>query len=240
VRSATQRLRWIPPGRFLMGLPDRQGEPFRDGAPVHSVVIARGFWLFDTPCTQALFKEVTDENPSRFKSRARPVESVSFQDIETFLAALNALIPGFYLPSEAQWEYACRAGTKNATHDADLGGMESHAALNRIAWYSHSSDAGFDTHGEAGTRPVGLKAPNPWGLYDMLGNVWEWCEDNWHARFEGAPVDGSAWFDIAVEDRVVRGGSWSGAAGDIRATSRDHVEPGYRDDDIGLRCLRFD
>jgi formylglycine-generating enzyme required for sulfatase activity len=117
-----QRLRWIPPGRFLMGSP--KGEPGRWSAegPQHLVTIHNGYWLFDTPCTQALWEAVLPgKRPSRFKDQAHPVEKVSWDDIQQrFLPALNKRIPGFMLPSEAQWEYACRAGTDTALYTGDM------------------------------------------------------------------------------------------------------------------------
>ncbi|MBK1647292.1 formylglycine-generating enzyme family protein [Rhabdochromatium marinum] len=119
--EVTQRLRWIPPGRFWMGSPE--DEPGRDEeeGPRHLETIEQGFWLFDTPCTQALWETLLGENPSDFKDPSRPVEQVSWHDVqERFLPALNALIPGFVLPSEAQWEYACRAGTQDALYNGPI------------------------------------------------------------------------------------------------------------------------
>jgi formylglycine-generating enzyme required for sulfatase activity len=224
---ATQRLRWIPPGRFMMGSPE--GEEGRRSAegPQHEVTLAEGVWLFDTPCTQALWQAVMGGNPSRFKSPTRPVEQVSFEDVQGFLDKVNALVPGLDLglPSEAQWEYACLGGTETATYAGDMriAGECNAPVLDAIAWYGGNSGVGFELdngydssewkekqyeHTRAGTRPVAQKAANPWGLYDMLGNVWEWCDDRWHDSYRGAPTEGSAWIDPGgAASRVVRGGS---------------------------------
>ena len=232
-----QRLRWIPPGRFAMGSPENElGRVDREG-PQHEVTIDAGFWLFATPVTQALYEAVTGENPSRFKGAERPVELISWHWVQAFLRRLNERVPGLdlVLPSEAQWEYACRAGTTTATYAGDLRNLEKgrDEVLDPIAWYRGNS--GGETH------PVALKKPNPWGLYDMLGNVVEWCADHWHARYEGASSDGSAWLDDEADDgadRVVRGGSCGDWARYCRAACRVRSHPDARLDDLGFRPAR--
>ena len=194
--AVVQRLRWIPPGQFLMGSPsDEPGRRNNEG-PRHSVTITKGYWLFDTPCTQVLWQAVMGENPSRFQSLDRPVERVSFEDCENFLARLNESQPELELslPTEAQWEYACRAGTETAlyTGHIEIIGDANAPALDPIAWYAGNSGVDYTlTEGEnldfytdkqypetsAGTHPVACKNSNAWGLYDTLGNVWEWCRD---------------------------------------------------------------
>ena len=256
--DVTQRLRWIPPGQFLMGSPAGEAGRYSDEGPQHEVLIAEGYWLFDTPCTQALWEAVMGENPSRFRSPTRPVEQVSYEDVQTFLQELNARVEGLNLslPSEAQWEYACRAGTTTATWAGDLTilGENNAPELDKIAWYGGNSGVGFELdngydssgwpgkqheHTRAGTQPVGEKAPNPWGLHDMLGNVWERCADHWHDNYAGAPTDGSAWIDrTGAASRVIRGGSWSFGARYVRAASRFRYGPGSRDDYLGFRCAR--
>ena len=258
IRAVTQRLRWIPPGRFLMGSPDEEEGRYEWEGPRHEVTLAQGFWLFDTPCTQALWQSVMGENPSRFKSPARPVEQVSFEDVQAFLDKTNVQVPGLNLdlPSEAQWEYACRAGTETATYAGDMHivGECNAPVLDAIAWYGGNSGVGFDLengfdssgwaekqydHTRAGTRPVAQKAANPWGLYDTLGNVWEWCGDHWHGSYDGAPTDGSAWIDPGgAANRVIRGGSWDGDARGVRAAYRYRDDPANRNDYLGFRCAR--
>ncbi|MFD1624846.1 formylglycine-generating enzyme family protein [Azospirillum griseum] len=151
--SVTQRLRWIPPGRFLMGSPEDEPEHYEDEGPQHLVTISRGYWLFDTPCTQALWQAVMGENPSRFQSpdlttTDRPVETVSWNDAQEFLGRINERIPGLdlTLPTEAQWEHACRAGATTALHSGDIAilGENNAPALDPIAWYGGNSGVGFD------------------------------------------------------------------------------------------------
>jgi formylglycine-generating enzyme required for sulfatase activity len=207
-KPVSQTLRWIPPGRFTMGSPaDEPGRPTKeevernkpywpDEGPQHLVTITQGYWLFDTPCTQALWEAVMGQNPSQYKSPDRPVEQVSWEDCQKFFARINGIFEGLdlSLPTEAQWEYACRAGTDAATYAGplEIRGENNSSALDPIAWYGGNSgvdfelDSGEDSsnwpnkqydHQRAGTRPVAQKLANPWGLYDMLGNVWEWCLD---------------------------------------------------------------
>jgi sulfatase modifying factor 1 len=257
--GVTQRLRWIPPGRFSMGSPKSEPGRWEAEGPQHEVTVGHGCWLFDTPCTQALWQAVMGNNPSRFKSPTRPVETVSFEHAQGFLSRINAQLPGLelVLPSEAQWEYACRAGTSVATYAGEMRilGERNAPVLDAIAWYGGNSGVGFelddgeDSSGwpekqhaddRVGTRPVGMKAPNPWGLYDMLGNVWEWCADHWHNRYDGAPSDGSAWIDSGegAAYRVVRGGAWGVGARGVRAAFRFHYAPAYRRSNLGFRCAR--
>jgi len=258
LQEITQRLRWIPPGRFWMGSPEEEPGRHDNESPRHRVTFSQGFWLFDTPCTQALWEAVMGNNLSRFQSPTRPVEQVSWDDAQTFLSNINEQIPGLnlVLPSEAQWEYACRAGTETAIYTGDLEilGERNASALDPIAWYGGNSGVDFDLadgedssgwvgkqypHTRAGTHPVKLKRTNPWGLYDMLGNVWEWCQDHWHNDYQNAPTDGSAWEDLTLgANRVLRGGSWGNVAGNVRAAFRYQGGPDGHGPDIGFRCAR--
>jgi formylglycine-generating enzyme required for sulfatase activity len=224
--EVTQRLRWIPPGAFLMGSPaDEEGRDSDEG-PQHRVTLTRGFWMFDTPCTRDLWLAVMGNDPSRKGSDlACPVDSVSWDDCQTFLARIEALSPGLALalPTEAQWEYACRAGTTTARY----------GNIGEIAWYD--GDDATD-----GSHPVATKTANAWGLHDTLGNVREWCHDRFadysageavNPRVEHSDADGTA-------GRVVRGGSWVDYARSVRAAFRNRSAPGCRYDDVGFRAVR--
>jgi formylglycine-generating enzyme len=222
VGDIVQRLRWIPPGIFWMGSPkDEEGRRYIEGLR-RRVTIDPGFWIFDTPCTQALWEAVMGEDPSYFKGLDRPVESVSWEQCQDFLKALNTRLDGLQLslPSEAQWEYACRAGTETARYSENL---------DAIAWYGENSG------GE--TQPVCRKEANAWGLNDMLGNVWEWCEDVWVDDYAGKA--GARVAEFASAHRVVRGGSWYIDALLVRAAYRLHDEPSLQGSDLGFRCAEF-
>ena len=244
VGDVDQRMRWIRPGIFLMGSPPDDAQAYGDEHPQHLVRITTGFWLADTPVTQALWQAITGENPSHFRGDPRrPVEQVSWDDCQHFCAQLQGLVPGppFHLPTEAEWEYACRAGTAEATYADKL-----KLSLDDIAWYNRNS--GGETH------PVREKAPNPWGLYDTLGNVREWCSDRSYRSYSESG-DGESNSNSnrdrssspALPDpqgpatggyRVFRGGSWYGHARGVRAAYRHANGPGYRSGNLGLRLAR--
>jgi formylglycine-generating enzyme required for sulfatase activity/TolB-like protein len=181
----------IPSGSFQMGSNEDDSEK-----PIHPVNI-KSFYMMTTEVTQAMWKEIMGDNPSNWKGDNLPVECVSWNDVQEFLKKLNQRDPGrnYRLPSEAEWEYACRAGTTTRYYNGDNANT-----LGEIAWYSNNSDTK--------THPVGQKRANAWGLYDMSGNVWEWCEDYWHDNYIGAPTNGSAWLSPSGSYRVLRGGSW--------------------------------
>ena len=221
IAGVSVRMRWIEPGTFLMGSPKNETGRDDDEGPQHAVTLSEGYWLAETPCTQALWRAVMRENPSEFKGNDRPVESVSWNDVSQFIAKVNAAHPelGMRLPTEAQWEYAARAGTTQARY----------GELDAIAWYDGN------TNGE--TRPVGQKAPNAWGLYDVLGNVWEWCHDGMRAYDSGHaydPIGGT----VEGTDRVLRGGCWGGSARSVRAAIRNRVAPSDRFPFYGFRLSR--
>jgi formylglycine-generating enzyme required for sulfatase activity len=257
VAGVEQRMRWIPPGRFQMGSPETEEGRYKDEGLQHEVTLTKGFWLGQTPCTQDLWQAVMGKNPSHFKSLQRPVERVSWEECKEFYRRLQELVPAFVgkLPTEAQWEYACRAGTETATWKGDLEilGQRNAPRLDKLGWYGGNSGQGFDLetgydssdweekqypHTLAGTRKVGLKYPNPWGLYDMLGNVLEWCEDSWdfgEGYSEDPRVDP---LETHGSPRVFRGGSWASDARDVRAAYRYGFRPGYRGSDVGFRLSR--
>lgn len=183
---------WVYPGTYLQGSPpDEHGRCENEG-PQRKVTLTRGFWLGETPVTQAQWFAVMGNNPSRFQEAGnpeapqRPVERVSWEDAVAFAKAVEVLHPGFgaRLPTEAEWEYACRAGTATATYAGDLNTQgDLVAVLDGIAWYGANA--------EGGTHPVGQKRANPWGFHDMLGNVLEWCLDgaeDWSDPYEPGPV----------------------------------------------------
>jgi formylglycine-generating enzyme required for sulfatase activity len=209
-------LRWIPPGRFVMGSPETEEGRWESEHPPHEVTIAAGFWMFDTPCTQALWEAVMSQNPSEFRSPTRPVEQVSWDECRSFCESLNNRLDGLdlALPSEDQWEYACRAGTETARYADDL---------DAIAWYAENS--GGETH------PVGEKQPNNWGLHDMLGNVWEWCADTYRG-YGAREREASA-------HRVIRGGAWDSGPRLVRAAYPLWHDPGSRYEALGFRCAEF-
>ena len=236
-QKITQRMRWIEPGTFLMGsLVEDEPERFDNEGPQHPVTIGRGFWLFDTACTQALWEAVMGENPSRFKGPDRPVENVNWNDCQEFLRRLNERLPGLdlALPSEAQWEYACRAGM---TTPFSFGATITPEQVNYNGDYPYAGGKKGQYRHE--TVPVASLPPNPWGLYEMHGNVLEWTQDYWHGNYQGAPTDGSAWVSSnAGAGRVLRGGSWNNAARYVRAAYRHAYLPDSRDGSIGFRCAR--
>ena len=225
-----QVFRWIAPGRILMGSPPDEPERL-DSEVQHEVTLSRGYWLADKACTQALWQEVTGANPSNFKNDARnPVENVSWDDVQEFMAQLNRLVPGLHarLPSEAEWEYACRAGT---TTPFSFGTNISPEQVNYNGEYPYAG-------GKKGlyrqrTVPVGSLPANPWSLYEMHGNVWEWCAD-WYGPYPtGEQVDPQG--PQTGVDRVLRGGSWFHNGRDVRSAYRPGFEPGYRIGLIGFR-----
>jgi len=200
---------FIPVGEFMMG----SKKPKYEG-PIHEVTINVPFYMGIYPVTQAQYKAVRGKNPSDFKGDHHPVENVSWNDTLAFCEELSSVTNrAVSLPSEAQWEYACRA---DSTTRYCFGDNESD--LDLYGWYERNSD------GE--THPVGQKRPNAWGLYDMHGNVWEWCEDNWHDTYKKAPVDGCAW-DGSDASRVIRGGSCSCDSWNSRSSRRDGRIPDY-------------
>jgi formylglycine-generating enzyme required for sulfatase activity len=228
IGQVEQRMRWIPAGTFVMGSPEAELGRSDDEGPQHEVTLTRGYWLGETPVTQALWVAIMGSNPSTFTGDPQlPVEHVSWHDCQGFLARLDAQIAGLgaRLPTEAEWERACRGGTRGATWVGDLSGESTAPELDAIAWYQGNSRQ---------TQRVGGKAANPHGLYDMLGNVYEWCADAGMREYTAAPAMNPV-TDRQGSFRVIRGGSWIGGARFVRAASRYADGRGYRYGDLGFR-----
>lgn len=214
---------WIPPGEFLMGSEDEE-----TAKPMHVVQISKGFWMGRTPVTQRQWQALMDSNPSKFKNRDdHPVENVSWDDCQKFIGRMNQLANRrFRLPTEAQWEYACRAGTTG----------EYYGLLDEIGWYKDNSNGS--------TKEVAKLKANAWGLYDMLGNVMEWCQD-WYDYSDAGweyyaisplqdpqgPISGSY--------RVCRGSYWGHIASSLYVAYRTGYDPGlhYHDGSHGFRLV---
>jgi len=230
LNGVKQTFRWIQPGTFPMGSPPDEVDRF-DSETQHEVTLTRGYWLADTACTQALWQAVMGDNPSQFKDDpANPVETVSWDDVQTFIDRLNALVPGLAagLPSEAQWENACRAGT---TTPFSFGKNITPEQVNYSG--SHPYADGKKGLSRGHTVPVRSLPPNPWGLYEMHGNVWEWCAD-WYGDYPAEPQTDPSGPPEGVL-RVLRGGSWGDDGRFCRAADRDGYEPGFRGGFIGFR-----
>jgi len=247
-RGAGQRLRWIPPtpAPFLMGSPETEAGRF-DRETQHPVQLTRGYWLAETACTQALWEAVMADNPSHFKGRRRPVEQVSWYDAQRFIGRLNELFDAalaqasarlmavggetlgltprsaepplerFRLPSEAEWEYACRAGSTTAYAFGD------------------AFDPALANNGDE-TVDTGTLPPNAWGLYEMHGNVYEWCQDRLGDYPDGPVIDPVG--PAAGATRVLRGGNWLLPPRLLRSAYRYGLEPGNRHWSTGLRLAR--
>ena len=208
----------IPPGNFTMGTTDSK----------RYVTLSKGFLLANAPVTQSQWKKVMGNNPSHFKENGNncPVEKVSWADANQFINKLNEIeqTNTYCLPTEAQWEYACRAGS---TTEYCFGDDEK--MLKDYAWYDKNSGGK--------TQPVKQKEPNAWGLYDMHGNVWEWCEDFFYGDYPNEPVTDPTGPSSGAF-RVIRGGSWNDDPRNLRSAIRGHSSPGNRINNVGFRLLR--
>jgi len=215
---------WCPPGMFMMGSDREDANP--DEKPVHIVTLTKGFFIGIHPVTQAQWKAaLMGPNPSHFEGPDRPVEQVLWEESQKFCRQMSRNLKGrgmVRLPSEAEWEYACCAGTSTEYNTGD-----GEASLQKAGWYDANS--GKETH------PVGQLAPNEWGLYDMHGNVWEWCSD-WYAEYTTDDLTDPLGADSAT-DRVFRGGGWGDSAKFCRSTYRSWFDPAVRYDALGFRIV---
>ena len=216
----------IPAGTFMMGSPANEKDRFGDEQQ-HQVTISRPFNLQTTPVTQGQWERVMGDNPSYFKECGEdcPVEQVSWGDAQEFITKLNQMekTDKYRLPTEAEWEYACRAGS---TTRFCFGNDE--AGLGEYGWYRDNF--------RGKTHPVGKKKPNAWGLYDMHGNVWEWCQD-WYGEYPAGSVSDPTGPHSGTY-RVLRGGSWYEDARSARSALLDSGDPDNRDNDTGFRVAR--
>jgi formylglycine-generating enzyme required for sulfatase activity len=211
----------IPAGSFAMGCSPGDADCETEESPSHNVIVP-SFQLLETEVTQAQYESVIGSNPSSFSSCGGdcPVEQVDWNAAKAFCEAL-----GGRLPSESEWEYAARAGTTTRYYCGD-----DESCLDGIGWYVDNSDSN--------PHPVATKTANAFGLYDMLGNVWEWVGDCWNADYNGAPSNGDIWSSGNCSGRVGRGGGWYSSARSARVSNRGGGPPGYRGSDGGFRCAR--
>ena len=212
----------VPAGEFRMG--SDNGESYEK--PVHRVRIAKAFYIQAYEVTQRQWEQVMGNNPSNFKGANRPVEQMSWDDAQAFIKKLcakeNPADAGYRLPTEAEWEYACRAGSRTRFYSGD-----EDSTLDRIAWYTSNSNRQ--------THEVGGKLPNAFGLYDMSGNVYEWCQD-WYGYYAKSPL--AAFGPGSGSRRVVRGGSWVDSSGRCRSANRGGGVPGIGHSVLGFRLAR--
>jgi formylglycine-generating enzyme required for sulfatase activity len=244
----------ISGGSFTMGSPTEELGHQESESPQHLVSI-KPFCMGKYPVTQAQWQAVAalpqvnrelDPNPSSFKGENRPVDSVSWHDAVEFCDRLTAHTKRVYrLPSEAEWEYACRAGTNTPFHFGET-------IMTDLANYRGTDHEEYKWSGSYGRGPKGIyrqettvvgsfEVANAFGLYDMHGNVWEWCADHWHENYEGAPTDGSAWIEAGDDNdnrfRLLRGGSWAYNPESCRCAYRDYYNPDNRSSPFGFRVV---
>ena len=230
----------IPGGSFMMGSPD--GEGHDSEKPQHRVTVPE-FLMGKYPITQVQWQAVMGNNPSGFKGENLPVDSVSWYDAGEFCKKLAEKTGKSYrLPSEAEWEYACRAGTTTPFHFGET-------ITTDLANYRGTDREEYGWKGSYGkgpkgkfrekTTPVGsFKVANAFGLYDLPGNVWEWCQDTWHENYQGAPIDGSAWVGNSKRhNRMLRGSSWDGFPDYCRGAFRSYIAPDIRWWCVGFRVV---
>lgn len=205
---------WIPAGTFMMGCSSGDSECYANERPAHHVAITKGFWIGQTPVTQEAYQRVTGKNMSHFKGDGLPVDHITWDEAKRYCEAV-----GMRLPTEAEWEYAARAGSPKSRY----------GEVDSIAWYD--DDSGSQSH------PVGSKEPSAWNLYDMLGNIWQWTADWYGEKYYEQPEDEDPEGPPAGWSKTFRGGSWSSVMRSVRASYRGWGEPGFEDYSFGVRCL---
>jgi formylglycine-generating enzyme required for sulfatase activity len=225
----------IPAGEFLMGSPTTEAGRYDYESPQHKVKVPE-FYIGQTLVTQSQFQQIMGNNPSKFTGDGKlPVEQVSWVDTQNFCQKLSQRTHEKYrLPTEAEWEYACRGGITTPFHFGET-------ITTDVANFDGNGIYGNTSKGKhlQKTTSVGFSnVVNNFGLYDMHGNLWEWCLDHWHQNYQGAPSDGGAW--LSVDDkanRIVRGGSWNSYPRNCRSATRDISSPFNRNDDVGFRVV---
>ena len=213
----------VEAGSFNMGATPEMQDPLEDEKPVHRVTLTNNYYIGKYEVTQALWKIVMGSNPSDFKGDDLPVETVSWNDCQDFISKLNAMTgKRFRLPTEAEWEYAARGGKKSRGYQ-----YSGSNTIGDVAWYAGNRSSM--------THAVGTKQPNELGIYDMTGNVWEWCQD-WYGSYSSSPQTNPTG-DVRGLFRVRRGGCWDFPAGSCRSSFRGSFTPGNRDFNLGLRLV---
>ena len=231
----------IPGGTFIMGSPENEEDRSSDESPQHQVTVP-SFFMGKYPVTQKQWRAVAalgkvnidlESDPSYFKGDNLPVERVSWNDAQEFCARLSQMANKTYrLPAEAEWEYACRGGTTTPFYCGETISTD-------LANYNGNYTYGQGQKGQyrEKTTEVGIFPANPFGLYDMCGNVWEWCEDKWHETYINAPIDGTAWTSLSSELRLLRGGSWVYYPRLCRSAYRLNFSPDYSNNRNGFRLV---
>ncbi len=216
----------IPGGTYMMGSPENEVDRDDNEGPLHSVTISKPFYLGKYEITQAQWAAVMGNNPSGFQGNNRPVETITWDDCQAFIQKLNLLGQGtFRLPTEAEWEYACRAGTTTRFYWGD---DLKYNQIDDYAWYSSNSNVQ--------THEVGTKLPNAWGLFDMSGNVWEWCQDRFGEYSSDPQTDPTG--STNDDQRLQRGGEWDETARACRSANRYYNYPSFNYDGYGFRLAR--